>query len=154
MRLNNYKKTERLLENYSALKGYIEMRQKELEEIEYGGISAIELGEKTAPTNKINDPVFEEVVSIDRYRKEMKKEIEKKEKIIKKIDFALGKLDNLQRAVIKLRYLEGKQWWQVGTEVHYSERWCKHLRSEAINKMAIIIYGNNSLLLPATEEIV
>lgn len=151
--MNNYKKTERLLENYRALKGYVEMKGKELEEIEYQGISAMELGEKTSKTYKINDPVFEEVASMDQCKEKIKQEIEKKDRVVRKIDFALSKLDDTQRKIIELKYIKGKQWWEIGAEVCYSERWCKHLRTKAINKMAIIIYGNSSLLLPATEDI-
>lgn len=146
--MDNYKRVENLLRNYRTLKDHIEIKKKELEELEPDGVSAIELEERTSKTYKINDPVFQEAVAMEKEKEKIKKQIKKKEKIIGGIDFALEKLDYREREIIKLRYIEGKQWWQVGAEVHYSPRWCKEIRTEAINKMAVIIYGDTSLLLP------
>lgn len=139
--MDNYKKAERLLESYKALKGYIEIKKKDLEEAEYQGISAVCLNEKTGKTYKINDPVFNEVVNMVKYKEEIEKEINKNQSLINKVDRALKKIPNEERKILELRYFEGMQWWEVISIIPQSERWCKELRNRGLRKVSVYIYG-------------
>lgn len=57
---DNYKNTERILYDYKVTKGYIELRKKDLAELEYQGVSAISLSLAKPSNTQTTDPVSEE----------------------------------------------------------------------------------------------
>lgn len=67
---------------------------------------------------------------------------------IDKIDRAMEALNEDERLIIRSRYIDWLQWWQVAGLVKYSERWCKEKRKDSIGKLASGIFGYTSLLLP------
>ena len=69
-------------------------------------------------------------------------EAEKYRLLIDRIDNALESLDDKQREIIKLRYIEGmgKQSWKLIAEsLHISERWCFNIRDEALERLKKVI---------------
>ncbi|QXN67731.1 hypothetical protein [Mycolicibacterium phage J1] len=142
-----YKNIERLLYNYNMLKINIEIADKQLEELkENDGMNAITYDEeKTSPTFKITsqteDTAMRNIVAEDLIIK--RKETLKNK--LKTLELLISGLNEIERKVIEMYYIEGRQWWQVAYEVKYSERWCKHIRTEAIKKLSIGLYGEEAI---------
>ena len=138
-----YKSTESLLYNYNMLKVSIENMKLEIEETEKNdGITGIKYdGVQTSPTFKFSsqteDTSIRNIETIDL----LKNRIEITENKIERVDNAIEALNGAEKDVIIKRYLEGKQWWQIAYEVKYSERHCRRIRSEAICKLAVGLYG-------------
>lgn len=147
-KLSYYKATERLLSDYTAVKGYIELWEKSLNELEYSGIPAMGYNEKTGKTYKISDPVHNEFIQMEKQRESIEKIIGKNKSVITQIDFALEQLNDEQRNIIQLFYFEKLQWWQIGARLHSSERTCRYKRNNAVNEMSKIIFGNFATSLP------
>ncbi|KNF06988.1 DNA-directed RNA polymerase specialized sigma subunit, sigma24 [Gottschalkia purinilytica] len=143
-----YKSTEKLLYNYNMLKVSIENMNAEIRELESeSGVTSIDYeSEKIAPTNKIGNPTEEvaikNITSIDL----LKKRIEKTQDKIDKMDRAIEKLSESEKQIITMRYIDGKQWFEIAYEANYNERWCKELRKRAIKKLTIGVYGYTALI--------
>lgn len=152
-RKNNdvYKKTEWMLYNYKMLKVSVQNLKSEIEELKSDtvGTGAIRYDkEKSSPTYNIVCTTEEEAIdNIERISK-LEKQIMKTQNKIDKIDRALDALNDDERKIIKLRYIEGLQWWQVAGMAKYSERWCREKRKGAIGKLALGLFGDTSLLVP------
>ncbi|WP_099192776.1 sigma-70 RNA polymerase sigma factor region 4 domain-containing protein [Tepidibacter mesophilus] len=152
-RKNNdtYKKTEWMLYNYKMLKVSVENLKSEIQELKMDtvGTGAIRYDrEKTSPTYNIVCTTEEEAIAnIERISK-LEKQIMKTQNKIDKIDRGLSALNEEERTIIESRYIKGLQWWQVAGIVKYSERWCREKRKGAIEKMAIGLFGDTSVLVP------
>lgn len=143
--MDKYAKVEDLLKNYKMVKINIKNIEQEIEfakgniglkGISYDGIS-------TSPTNEVKSSVESTVLSIQEEVHFLERNIERLVMQLDKIDRALEGLEEVERTVVIEKYINSKQWWQVASKVCYSERWCKNLRSRAIRKMAVGIYGRN-----------
>lgn len=142
-----YKNIERLLYNYNMLKINIEIADKQLEELKNeDGMNAITYDEeKTSPTFKITsqteDTAMRNIAAEDLI-------IKRKEKLKNKLEIIKMLLDGLneaERKVIEMYYFENLQWWKVAYEVKYSERHCKRIRTEAIKKLSVGLYGEKAM---------
>lgn len=138
-----YKQTEYLLYKYKMFKISIENMNKEIEFIRredgsrgigYDGISS-------SPTNQFSsateDTALSNIEKID-YLEHSIRRIGNK---IERIDRTLEGLTEEEKKIISGRYIEGHQWYIVAYEVGYSERHCKRLRNEAIEKIIIGLHG-------------
>ncbi|WP_427340634.1 sigma factor-like helix-turn-helix DNA-binding protein [Caloranaerobacter sp. DY30410] len=143
-----YRATEKLLYNYKMLKVSIENMKAEIEELKKeSGITGINYeGEKTSETHKITQPTEEQSLRNITQEYLLRKRIEITQNKIDRIDRALEGLNETERKIVVMRYIEGMQWFKIAYEVNYNERWCKELRKRAIEKLAIGIYGYTALL--------
>lgn len=134
-----YKKTEYFLYNYKMMKAEIKNIDLEIEQMEYIGCSAISYEEKSAPTNKFNSSVENEIVS--REKRIASLEHLKKEKImiINKIDNALETLDQRDLEIIKLRYFNNINNRSISMKLDLTEEWICTLKTNAVNKLSGLI---------------
>lgn len=144
--MSYYKATEKFLYNYNSLKASIENMKQEIKEMDYREISAIDYEkEPTSETYAFHSATEESAI----YAADRKNLLEKRIKItegkLERVDRAVSALNDTEREIINLRYIEGRQWWQVAYEVRYSEKWCKELRKRAINKIAVGLFGESAL---------
>ena len=51
-----------------------------------------------------------------------------------------------ERRVLRLKYIEGLSWRQIGFRLHYEERWLFALHSRALNKLLSRAYSTNGNL--------
>ncbi|WIV11380.1 sigma factor-like helix-turn-helix DNA-binding protein [Proteiniborus sp. MB09-C3] len=142
-----YENIEGLLYNYNMLKINIEIADKQLEELKNeDGMTAISYdGIQTSATNKISS--MTEIVAERNIAKE-ELIIKRKEKLLEKLnklDRLLEELKETEQKIVSMYYIEGWQWWQIAYEVKYSERHCKRIRTEAIRKLAVGLYGEKVL---------
>ena len=102
--------------------------------LSYDGISTSPTNERKSSTESIALGNMEAVAYLERLIQKAKLEIES-------IDRSLGVLEEVERIVLTERYISNKQWWKVAAIVCYSERHCKRIRADAVNKLAVGLYG-------------
>lgn len=144
--MNYYKDTEYMLYNYKMMKISIENMRNEIEYLNQNdGMSGISYdGISTSPTNECKSATENIALSNMEKRHYLERMIQRATLKIESIDRALEGLDKTERAVIEEKYINNKQWWQVSSVVKYSERHCKRIRTEAINRMIVGLYGKSS----------
>lgn len=140
-----YVETIRLLENYNMLKINVVKDQEEIENIikyKDGYLSGgSEFG--SSKTNNISRVV--ENIVIDRVDRKGKLEENAYNTYVKidKIDRALDVVPRAQKQVIILKFFRHWKWYEISNEMHFSERWCKVLKSKAIRSISVALFGND-----------
>lgn len=145
--MNYYKKTEYLLYNYKMLEISIENMQQDIEYLRNNdGMSGLSYdGISTSPTNKTSNPTENVALSNSEKIHYLERCIKRDEMTLQKINRAMEGLTEIENTVISQKYIEGKQWWQVAFKVSYSERHCRNLRKNAIEKISIGVFGKSSV---------
>lgn len=103
--------------------------------LSYDGISTSPTNETKSSTENIALSNMEAVTYLQRMITKATLEIES-------IDRALEGLESNEKVLLIERYVNNKEWWKVASIVKYSERHCKRIRTDAINKLAVGLYGN------------
>ena len=142
-----YKSVEKLLYNYNMLKINIEIMDKQLEELKHeDGMTSISFdGVSISKTNKIHSQTEDTAMRKIEAEELLRKRKEKLESKLETINKLLSGLNDIERKIIVMYYIKGKQWWQIAYEVKYSERHCRRIRAEAICKLAVGLYGEEVL---------
>ncbi|MCD3217470.1 siderophore-interacting protein [Clostridium botulinum] len=139
--MNLHKKVEGILYNYKSIKAEINSIKIEIEDIEsqYEGISGISYEEKTGPTNKFNSSVENEIVNKENMIKRLKKELSKKEALIKKVDNAVETLNETERKVIEMKCFERLQYKYIEQRLSINKDYACELKRRSIGKMIPLI---------------
>lgn len=99
--------------------------------------------ERTGPTNNISKTVEDEILRKEKEIKKLEREKNSKEKIIKKIDEALTLLEETEMNIVKYRYFSNRRtaprWEYIANMTGYSEKNCRNIRDDLINKIKDII---------------
>lgn len=142
-----YKSVEKLLYNYNMLKINIEILNHQLEELKKEeGMKGVAYDDvKISETNKFHSQTEETAIKNIELEKLINKKKEKLQNKLDTLDKLTEGLNKVEREIIRMYYIEGKQWWQIAYEVKYSERHCRRIRSEAIGKLAVGLYGEEVL---------
>ncbi|OZV10776.1 hypothetical protein CIW83_18325 [Tissierella sp. P1] len=142
-----YKETEYLLYNYKMFEISIENMEQEIEYLEKeDGMTGISYdGISTSPTHKFSSITEDAALSNSEKIQFLQRNIERNRRQLEKIDRAMMGLSEVERIILEQKYIEGKQWWQVAHKAGYSERQCRNIRKDAINKMIIGIFGDKAL---------
>lgn len=142
-----YKSVEKLLYNYNMLKINIEITDKQLEELKHeDGMTGISYdGEKICKTYKFHSKTEDTAIRNIEVEELLKKRKEKLQNKLDIIDKLLEGLNDVEIRIIEMYYIKGKQWWQIAYEVKYSERHCRRIRSDAICKLAVGLYGEEAI---------
>ena len=138
-----YKSVKKLLYNYNMLKINIEILNHKLEELkEEEGMKGVAYDDvKISETNKFHSQTEETAINNIGLEELINKKKEKLQSKLDMLDKLTEGLNEVEREIIRMYYIEGKQWWQIAYEVKYSERHCRRIRSEAICKLAVGLYG-------------
>lgn len=140
----SYSQVEGILYNYKMIKASIENNKLKLENMELeDGSKAITYGQPSSKTNKISNITECAAMKNIEKKDKLKKKITLDTNNIKMIDNALKGLSELERTIIEMFYIEDLEWWKVAAKVCYSEGWCKTKRREAINRILFSINGAN-----------
>lgn len=145
--MSYYRATEKYLYNYRALEASIENMKREIDEIEYIGVRATNY-EQSDNGDPSSSTVENEVVWRENKIGALKKKIAILESKIERIDRAIDALNGIEKQIIEGKYFRGEQWWQIAHEVKYSERHCRRLKTNAVNKISVGLFG-----LPAMGEV-
>lgn len=99
--------------------------------------------------NHISNPTEKTAMNIPDYvRKEMRKyktEIEQLQKLKCEIVKEVLRLSLKQKQVIMMFYFQNLRWVQIAEVLHYSERQCKNIRNEAVEKLLVIFQNNKTI---------
>jgi len=136
----SYRQIEGILYNYKLIKASIENNKLKLQNLELeDGTTAISYEEPGSRTNKFHSVTENAAIKNIERKEKLKKKIAIDTNTIQMIDNALNALTELERTIIEMFYIENMEWWKVAAKVHYSEGWCKAKRNEAIKKMLFTI---------------
>lgn len=136
-----YKGVESNLYNYKAMQAEIKNIDIEIAELEnYSGVGSISYEEKSAPTNKFNSSVENEIVSKENRPDELKKKKHKLEVQLKKVDNALETLSEDEMYLVELRYFKKLQFKVIAERIDRNEMYCVCLKSKIIKKLIPLIY--------------
>ena len=120
------------LYNYNSMKIELNSLKIDLEylEIDYKGCKAISYAdERTGQTNNISNTVENEVLA--------------KERQIIEIENALELLKEEEKRLVSFRYFSNRKkapsWLDVGEEIGYSDKKCRIMRNDIINKIKSLI---------------
>ena len=141
--MNKYESIENLLYNYRMLKINIEIADNQLEELkDEDGMTGISYdGISTSSTNLTSNPTLNVAERNITKEELILKRKEKLEIKLNTLDRLIDGLSEIEKQIIIKKYIDGLQWWQVGYSVKYSERHCKRIRTDAINKLVVGLYG-------------
>jgi hypothetical protein len=134
----------RLLSNYNQNKAVIEVLRAEIKAIENDvGLRSTGMVEFMGKKYNSSSPVENEAVFIYEKVKNKKKRIEVLELEVRKVDIGMGNLNKVQEKIIRKRYIEGKQWYQVARLTGLSERQCRNLKDEAFCRLISVMFPEN-----------
>ena len=145
-----YKKLENDLYNYKYLKLSIRNIKHDISDFQSeDGVSAIQFDKiQIASTNAFSSIVENSTISNIEKLDFLEHCMNRAESVINKIDAAMEKLEADEKKVITLYYIDNQQWYKVAYNLHYNERWCREIRSKAMRKIAIAIYGETAVIEP------
>lgn len=141
-----FKKAERKLYDYTGLKADVECLEYELEILkeEYEGCKAITYSSETIGiTNNITDTVYEELIRREKFILDKTKKINKKKIQIKRVEAAIGLLDETEKKIVEARYFSNDRrknnWNHISKMTGYCDRQCVNIRDGLIEKIKNIL---------------
>ncbi|MDO4721412.1 MAG: sigma factor-like helix-turn-helix DNA-binding protein [Peptostreptococcaceae bacterium] len=132
------KDIERMLYDYKVLKATNNNRKMELEDVETG-VGSPELDWIGGKTNQISSVVEHSVVNNFDRRESLRKDLEADEKMIRIIENGLSALTSIERKIVEAKYFERMQWWEVATEVKFSDERCRQIKRDALMKLIQVL---------------
>lgn len=138
---DNYKRTEKALYAYKFLKGYIELRKKDLAELEYQGVSATRLSLAKTSNSNPSDPVGDEFEMMEKVKSNWQEEIKLKEDIIYNIDYAISLLGECEKKIVEMKYKKGMRYNDIAMHLRYSRRQIIRINKRSIQSISAILYG-------------
>lgn len=134
----NTKEIEGMLYDYKVLKATNSNRQMELEDIETG-VGSPNLESVGGKTNKITSLVELSAITNIEKKEEIKKAYDRDERKVRLIENGLMALTTMERKIVEAKYFERLQWWEVATEVKFSDERCRQIKREALGKLARVV---------------
>lgn len=147
MKADYYKGTEKILYNYNYLKANLEIKLKELQEIEKDdGVRAVDFeGISTCKTYRISQPVEDMAILNLEMINSITKNINKLKSKINSIEKSLNLLSDEERGIIQMKYIDSMNWIQISEKVNISGRQAQRIKNNAINKIKVGLFGINAL---------
>ena len=142
------------LRNYNKLKARVDTLGMEIEDLKaeiesFGGPKSPSLNPYSGGGN-----VAEELNGVEREAVRligMKNDLstlEQDRRNIKRrldqIDRALQSLDGTAEKIVRLKFIDGYRWGQVGSEMNFGERNCQKIGMKAVKDITSIIFGNRA----------
>lgn len=110
---------------------------------EYEGCRGKSYSGITSKTNSIYSSVENELIKREKRKEMLQLKIIEKERQIRKIENALALLDDEELQLVKLRYFSDRMkplsWLAIGQEMLYSDKKCRVMNEDIINKLAGMI---------------
>ena len=140
-----YSYVEGKLYNFNAMKVELNSYKIDLEYLnkEYEGCRGKSYSSITSKTNSIYSSVENELIRKEKRKERLQLKIIEKEREIRKIENALALLDDEELQLVKLRYFSNRMkplsWLAIGKEMLYSDKKCRVMNEDIINKLAGMI---------------
>jgi len=141
-----YKRLENDLYNYKYLKLSIDNIKQDITDFNRDdGVGGIDFGKiQISKTNAFSSMIENATISNLEKLDFLEHCMNRADSVVNKIDKAVLELEEREYKIITLYYIENQPWFKVAYQVNYNERWCKEIRSRAIRKMCIAIYGETA----------
>lgn len=140
MTIEKFRQTEKLLYNYKFIKGYVELRKRDLQDLEYNGVKAIQYSDPAVKSNIISDPVAREYESIEKQRLFLQRVIMEKERIIERIECALGLLNDVENRIIEMKYFKGVRNNDIADNLGYSRKQIERIKKSAVQHIGVVLW--------------
>lgn len=140
-----YSYVEGKLYNFNAMKVELSSYKIDLEYLnkEYEGCRGKSYSGITSKTNSLYSSVENELIRKEKRKEMLELKITEKERQIRKIENALALLDDEELQLVKLRYFSDRMkplsWLAIGQEMLYSDKKCRVMNEDIINKLAGMI---------------
>lgn len=140
-----------MLRAYNGNKVQIEMLQSKIKEVssrtDVGSMAVSYDQPSGGRTNKVSSVVESALVSKEREIERLGNELARVQGLVERVDIALGNMPLMLQQLLRLRYLEGKQWIEVaeaiGYDVYYAK---KELKRSAVNMLTGYLYPELSMI--------
>ncbi|WP_321994817.1 xanthine dehydrogenase [Clostridium butyricum] len=143
MKKNDFKRTEYYLYQYRELSALIECIEIQINDIENDvNIAGVSYEEKSAPTNKFNSSVENDVIKRETYLPDVISKLKSKKQkyasLKKRIEIGLNQLVEEERKVVELRYFPKKKptWVSIGLDLGFDKDHCQRIKNSAINNLS------------------
>lgn len=129
----------------------IKIKRNIVEDLEmcYDTSAAVNYDGMPKGQNHISNPTEKTAMNIPDYvRKEIREyteEIEQLQKLKCEIVKEVLRLSLKQKQVIMMFYFQDLRWVQIADLLHYSERQCKNIRNEAVERLLVIFQNNKTI---------
>ena len=140
-----YSYVEGKLYNFKSMKVELNSYKIDLEYLnkEYEGCRGKSYSGITSKTNSIYSSVENGLIKREKRKEMLQLKIIEKERQIRKIENALALLDDEELQLVKLRYFSDRMkplsWLDIGQEMLYSDKKCRIMNKDIVNKLAGII---------------
>lgn len=135
-KLYNFKSMKVELNSYKIDLEYLNKDYEGCRGQSYSGI-------KSSKTNSLYSSVENELIRKEKRKERLQSKIIEKERQIRKIENALALLDDEELQLVKLRYFSDRMkplsWLDIGQEMLYSDKKCRIMNKDIVNKLAGII---------------
>lgn len=144
MERDKFKVMEGMLYNYKTMQQQINNLKLEIEYLKnnYSGCGSIGYSERSGSTNEFKSTVENEIIKKEKKIERLQREISYKDKQLKKVDNALMVLDDTQRELINLRYIDGQgkiSWYRICEQLNLSKTSCNAYKNKAIEALIEIV---------------
>lgn len=136
---------KKMLMEYSDIMPYVRELNRMLNELKDLGFEPLKATApqlaKSAPTNKISDPVGELAVNAARIAEGYASKINALLDQKRDTEHMLAQLEPIERRIVELRYINNPPyrcdiWMWIGGQVHYSPKQAQNIHNRALDKMA------------------
>jgi ArpU family phage transcriptional regulator len=137
--IDKYTKTEEWLYKLDALKERIKNLKMQYEETELKAQSdGIDYSkDKLSNTYAFNSSTENIGIKLA----EIQQEIKEQENRVTMLESGLSILNETEKSILTNKYLSNEPWWKIAYNCGYSERQCRRVRSKAIEKLSIALFG-------------
>ena len=140
-----------MLRAYNDNKVQIEMLQSMIKEVsrrtDVGSMAMSYDQPSGGQTNKVSSVVESALMSKERELERLQNELARVQGQVERVDIALGNMPLMLQQLLRLRYLEGKQWIEVadaiGHDVYYTK---KELKRSAVDMLTGYLYPELSMI--------
>ncbi len=141
---DDFKRVESMLYNYKNTLAKIKKLKRDLEIIEndYRGVGSIGYEEKSAPTNKFNSEVENEIIKRAEDIQKLKNRIRLKEIEVENINDAYESLLDVEQIIIKERYFDNKSNKYVASILNVTEQTSCDYKNKLITKLIPLLIIN------------
>lgn len=135
-KLYNFKSMKVELNSYKIDLEYLNKDYEGCRGQSYSGITS-------SKTNSLYSSVENELIRKEKRKERLQSKITEKERQIRKIENALELLKEEEKRLVSFRYFSNRKkapsWLDVGEEIGYSDKKCRVMRNDIINKIKSLI---------------
>ncbi len=135
--LDKIKEVEKWLYTYKSIQAGIENLKEQLWALSDAGSGVDTTREAVSKTNKFSSQVEDTVMKM----RLLEDRILNMENKIIQVDRALESLSDAEREVIGYFYIQNKNYFEFTYKLYKSERTCKRIKRQALEKLKIALFG-------------